>query len=149
SGSRLPSGVCSMRLRSGIARVILLRSLVAVPARAMDCPARSIATDDEVAALNEAPGCDKAMSIFQACETATAGDVGLGAIVTQKCENDFLDRLTPPQKQLYQRKLRACDRKYRDQSGSMYRSFEAFCRAKIAQRYSHKALKTTDPKTPR
>jgi hypothetical protein len=137
-----------MRLRYGTASLILLTFIATIPASAMECPAKSIATDDVGTALNEAPGCDKAMSIFQACETATAGDVGLGAIVTQKCEKDFLARLTPPQNQVYQHKLRACDRKYRDQSGSMYRSFEAFCRAKIAQRYSRKALKP-GPKTSR
>jgi hypothetical protein len=138
-----------MRLRSGTASLILLMSLVAVAAHAKECPAKSTGTDDIAAALNEAPSCDKAMSVFQACQSGAGGDVALGAIVSQKCESDFLARLEAPQKRVYQRRLRACDRKYRDESGSMYRSFEAFCRANVAQRYSHKALKIADPKSPR
>ena len=34
------------------------------------------------------------------------------------------------------------DRKYRNESGTMYISFTAFCRAEVAQRYSQRALKT-------
>ena len=34
-----------------------------------------------------------------------------------------------------------CDRKYRNESGTMYRSFTAFCRAEVAQRYSRQARK--------
>jgi len=37
--------------------------------------------------------------------------------------------------------MRACDRKYRNESGTMYLSFTAFCRAEVAQRYSRQALK--------
>ena len=39
----------------------------------------------------------------------------------------------------------ACDRKYRNESGTMYRSATAFCRAEVAQRYSQKALKQASP----
>ena len=38
-----------------------------------------------------------------------------------------------------------CDRKYRNQSGTMYLSFAAFCRAEVAQRYSQKALAQASP----
>jgi hypothetical protein len=38
--------------------------------------------------------------------------------------------------------MRVCDRKYRNQSGTMYLSFTAFCRAEVAQRYSRQVLKT-------
>jgi hypothetical protein len=137
-----------MRLRPSTASLILLMSLAAVPASAEECPAKSTATDDVVMALNEAPSCDKAMSIFQACQSGAGGDVELGSIVSQKCESDFLARLKATEKRIYQRLLRGCDRKYRDESGSMYRSFEAFCRANLAQRYSRKALKI-DSKSPR
>ena len=61
--------------------------------------------------------------------------------VEKKCEADFLAHLKPPQEQSYRRELRVCDRKYRNQSGTMYISFTAFCRAEVAQRYSQRALK--------
>ena len=44
-------------------------------------------------------------------------------------------------KAAYQREMDVCNRKYRNESGTMYRSFTAFCRAEIAQRYSRQALK--------
>ena len=44
-------------------------------------------------------------------------------------------------KKAYQREMQVCDRKYRNESGTMYISFTAFCRAEVAQRYSQKALK--------
>lgn len=105
------------------------------------CPAKSMAMDDIIAALNETPSCDRAMKVFEACEYGASGDVQFGAVVQKKCEGDFLARLKEPQRRHYQREINACDLKYRNESGTMYRSFAAFCRAGIAQRYSHKAGK--------
>jgi hypothetical protein len=116
----------------------LVLSLGTAPALAEDCPAKSTGMDDIVDAINAAPGCDRAMKIFEACEFGASGDVQLGAAVEKKCEGDFLERLKTPQMQAYQREMRLCDRKYRNQSGTMYLSFTAFCRAEVAQRYAHK-----------
>jgi hypothetical protein len=44
-------------------------------------------------------------------------------------------------KRAYDKDMRICDRKYRSESGTMYVSFTAFCRAKIAQRYAKQAPK--------
>jgi hypothetical protein len=79
------------------------------------------------------------MKVFEACEYGASGDVQFGVIVEKKCEGDFLAQLEPPQKKAYRRELRVCDRKYRNESGTMYLSFTAFCRAIVAQRYQHKA----------
>lgn len=110
-----------------------------------ECPAKSTMMDDVIVALNEAPSCERAMKVFEACEYGTSGDVRFGAIVEKKCEGDFLARLKDPQKNLYQREMRVCDRKYRNQSGTMYLSFTAYCRADIARRYSRRALKAASP----
>jgi hypothetical protein len=109
-----------------------------------DCPAKSTSFEDIVVALDEAPSCDRAMKVFEACEFGASGDVQLGAVVEKKCEGDFLPRLKDPQKHLYRREMRVCDRKYRNQSGTMYLSFTAFCRADVAQRYSRRALKAAN-----
>jgi hypothetical protein len=130
-----------MRLKSCLASLAVALSLAAASARAEDCPARSIGMDDIIAALNEAASCDRAMKVFEACEFGASGDVGLGEIVEKKCERDFLAGLKDPQRHVYRRELRVCDRKYRNQSGTMYLSFTAFCRAHVAQRYSRKALR--------
>ncbi len=114
------------------------------PARAYteQCPAKTSQIDDVIAVLNQAPSCDRAMKLFEACEYGASGDVQFGAIVEKKCEADFLSRLKAPQKQAYQREMGVCDRKYRNKSGTMYVSFTAFCRADVAQRYSRRALKS-------
>ncbi len=112
-----------------------------VRAATEQCPARSTMMDDIIAALNDAPGCDQAMKVFEACEYGASGDVQFGAVVEKKCEADFLGYLKAPEKLSYRRELRVCDRKYRNESGTMYRSFTAFCRAEVAQRYAHRAVK--------
>jgi hypothetical protein len=108
---------------------------------AADCPAKSTQMDDIVGAINAASGCDAAMTVFGACEFGASGDVQLGAAVEKKCVGDFLSRLKTPQKLAYQREMGACDRKYRNKSGTMYLSATAFCRAQVAQRYAHKTQK--------
>jgi hypothetical protein len=131
----------AMRFKPWIAGLAVVFSLAAASARAENCPAKSTQMDDIIVVLNEAPSCDRAMKVFEACEFGASGDVELGAIVEKKCERDFLARLKDPQRHVYQREMRVCDRKYRNQSGSMYVSFTAFCRAIVAQRYSHNAHK--------
>jgi hypothetical protein len=106
-----------------------------------ECPAKTRAMEDIIAVLNEAPGCDRAMKVFEACEYVASADVQFGAVVEEKCEADFLTRLKPTETQAYQRKMRVCDYKYRNEHGTMYRSFTAYCRAAVAQRYSQKARK--------
>jgi hypothetical protein len=124
-----------------LAGLALVLTLGAAQAATEECPAKSTQMDDIIAALNAAKGCDAAMKVFQACEYGASGDVQFGAVVEKKCESDFLTRLTVPQKHAYQREIGVCDRKYRNQSGTMYISFTAFCRAQVAQHYSHQALK--------
>ena len=110
-----------------------------------DCPAKSWAMDDIIAALNDSPGCDRAMKIFEDCEYVASGDVQFGAVVEKKCEADFLSRLKASEMRAYRRKMRVCDHKYDNQSGTMYRSWTAYCRAAVAQRYSQKARKVARP----
>jgi hypothetical protein len=130
-----------MRFKPCLASLAVVLSLADASARAEDCPAKSTQMDDIVVALNKAPSCDRAMKVFEACEFGASGDVQLGAVVEKKCESDFLSRLKHPQRRAYQREMRVCDRKYRNESGTMYVSFTAFCRAIVAQRYSHRAQK--------
>jgi hypothetical protein len=129
----------AMRFKPCLASLAVVLSLAVASARAEDCPAKSTQMDDIIVALNEAPSCDRAMKVFEACEFGASGDVQLGAIVEKKCEGDFLVRLKDPQRRAYRHEMRVCDRKYRNESGTMYLSFTAFCRAIVAQRYSHKA----------
>ena len=129
-----------MRFQSALAAFAVTLAL-ATPARAEDCPAKSTQMDDIIVALNAAKSCDAAMKAFEACAYGASGDVQLGEAVEKKCEGDFLAKLQAKQKAAYQREIGVCDRKYRNQSGTMYISFTAFCRANVAQRYARQALK--------
>jgi hypothetical protein len=135
----------AMRNEPWLAALTLVLLVAAAPARTEDCPAETSQMDDIIVALNKTPSCDRAMKVFEACEYGASGDVQFGAVVEKKCESDFLAGLKTPKKQAYQRAMRGCDRKYQNESGTMYRSFTAFCRAMVAQRYSQQALKVADP----
>lgn len=130
-----------MRVGPSAAVLAVILSLSADPARAAVCLAKSMTLDEIVETINATRGCERAMKLFQDCSFGTSGDIQLGAAVEKKCEGDFLSRLKAPQKQAYQRAMGACDRKYRNESGTMYRSLTALCRAEIAQRYSRQRLK--------
>jgi hypothetical protein len=120
--------------------VVLAVLTVLGPARAADeCPAPSNTMDDIIAVLEKSSGCDAAMKIFQACSFGTSGDIRFGAAVETRCEADFAGRLKPAQKAGYRRELQACDRKYQNEAGTMYRSFTAFCRSEVAQRHAKRA----------
>jgi hypothetical protein len=137
----------TMRFGSCMAVAVVLSlgvsSLGAAPAFAAVCLDKSMSLEEIVEAINATPGCERAMKLFEACEFGTSGDIQLGAAVEKKCERDFLAGLKAPRRQVYQREMQVCDNKYRNQSGTMYRSFTAICRASIAQRYSQRALKVT------
>jgi hypothetical protein len=121
--------------------LVIIASIAAAPAFAAACMNTSMKQDEIIAAINAAPGCERAMKIFKDCEYGASGDVLLGAAVETKCESDFMSRLTAARKKTYSREKGVCDRKYANESGTIYRSFTAFCRAEIAQRYSRQARK--------
>jgi hypothetical protein len=130
-----------MHFRSGLMALAIISVLGPTPACAVVCLSRSMTMDEIVEVIGAAPSCERAMKIFQDCQMSTSGDIHLGEAVEKKCEADFFARLKPPGKAAYQRRMGVCDRKYQNEQGTMYRSFTAFCRAEIAQRYSRRALK--------
>ena len=133
-------------MRFGLpAAVLAVVISVSGPASAAVCQDKSMTLDEIVEAINASPDCASAMKLFQDCSLGSSGDVQLGEAVEKKCERDFLGDLKARKKQAYLREMAVCDRKYRNESGTMYRSFTAFCRAEVAQRYSHRALKAAGP----
>ena len=89
-----------MKLRYFVAGLVLVLSLGSAQAANEQCPAKTTQMDDVIAALNEAPGCDRAMKVFEACEYGASGDVQFGAVVEKKCEGDFAGRLKAPRQRL-------------------------------------------------
>lgn len=132
--------------KSCLAVLAALVSVAVTPAHAAVCMDKSMTQDEIIDTINAQSGCARAMKVFQECEFGASGDVLLGAAVETKCEADFLSGLGGSQKKAYASELKRCDAKYRNESGTMYRSFTAFCRAEVSQRYSRKALKAAGPK---
>jgi hypothetical protein len=130
-----------MRFQAGLGGLAVVLSLSANPALAAICLHKSMSLDEIVHAINATPGCERAMKLFEDCELSSSGDIRLGAAVEKKCEGDFLTGLQASQKKAYQREMGVCDWRYAKEDGTMYRSFTAFCRAEIAQRYSQRARK--------
>jgi hypothetical protein len=133
----------AMRLGPFLAVLAVVLSLDGASALAAVCLNKSMTSDEIVDVINASRGCERAMKVFEACAYTASGDVQLGAAVEKKCEADFLAHLRLPEKRAYQGKMRVCDRKYQNESGTMYRSFTAFCRAQVARRYSREARKNS------
>ena len=130
-----------MLSRSCLAVLAVVLSVADTPAHAAVCMEKSMTLDEVADTISAQKSCESAMKVFQDCALTAGGDVQLGAAVEKKCEADFMPGLNAAQKRAYQREMRACDRKYRNKSGTMYQSSTAFCRAKVAQHYSQRALK--------
>jgi hypothetical protein len=130
-----------MRHKSLIAGLAVVWSLSAAAASASICMGKSLSLDETVEAINATSGCEPAMKLFTDCAYTASGDVALGAAVERKCGRDF--HLGVAEQRAYQRKMSVCDHKYDNESGTMYRSFTAFCRAEVAQRYSRQARKAS------
>jgi hypothetical protein len=130
-----------MRFGMGLAILAIVVAAAGAPAHAVVCMNTSMTVDEVVDAIGATPGCERAMAIFKDCQLVASGDVAMGAAVEKKCEADFMPRLTGATKKAYRRRLSVCDGKYRNEQGTMYLSFTAFCRAEIAQRYSRRARK--------
>ena len=100
----------------------------------VECP--TAVREDVLGLLDHASTCERSLRVFEACASGAGGDVGLGEVVVKRCERDFLSKLSSVQRLIYQRKLELCARKFQKEPDTMYRSFEAFCSAKVAKMYS-------------
>jgi hypothetical protein len=131
------------RLASIASLVIAASALVAAAAVAAECP--TLDGEERLKLLDQAPTCDKSMALFELCAYGASGDVGLGEAVIKKCEGDFLATLGASQRRQYDREQQRCAHKYQKESGSLYRSFEAFCAAGVAKTYAHRFSKGAKP----
>ena len=109
--------------------------LCAVPARAADCPVER--NGDAISgAIEKAASCEAAYNVFQACAYIASIDSMFGGLVTERCEKTFTTKLNAAQTKAYERGKDACVKKYAEQEGTMYRSFEATCISKLAVSYA-------------
>jgi len=125
-----------------LSRTILTLSavlLLVVSAKAQDCPAEGSGWEGR----EDAPSCNEALKVAEACAYGATGDTGLTNIVIEKCEADFLAKLSKAQRKTYHAEVKRCDAKARGgREGTMYISAAAFCRAIVAQRTARRFAKT-------
>jgi hypothetical protein len=119
----------------------LIVALLAVPvgAHAEDCPVETQVQGTLEAkedAIRKAPTCKRAYEIMEACSYVASGDTGLGKAVRERCEPEFMRRLIKAQRRGYDQEQRHCSNKYAHESGTMYVSFAAFCRAESTVKYA-------------
>jgi hypothetical protein len=107
--------------------------LLAAPAQATDCPAEGSGWEGREDAVRKAPTCNAARKVAEACAYGAGGDTGLTNIVLEKCEAGFSAKMSKAERRVYDRGIKRCDEKYKNESGTMYRSFSAFCRATLAR----------------
>jgi hypothetical protein len=126
---------------SKLLRAVAIVATTIAPAAAatLDCPSRD--RDNILEVLDQAPTCEQSLALFQACSYGASGDVALSEVVIRKCEGDFLTKLNKSQRQSYDQQQKRCSLKYRNESGTMYRSFEAFCSANLAKDYARRFAK--------
>ncbi len=129
-------------MRVGLLAVLLAAGPFTLPAWAgpkppvapKECPIQEFSLEAREEAIRKAATCKQALGVMEACAYVASGYTALGSAVVEKCEAGFLPRLSKEQRRSYDRDIRRCNNKYRNESGTMYRSFEAFCRAELAVR---------------
>jgi len=125
-------------MRSRMVLAVSAMLLIITPVRAKDCPVKEFSLDAREDAIRKAPTCKQALEIMEACAYGATGDTGLSGAVHERCEPEFLPRLSKSQKRAYHREQKRCDAKYARQSGTMYRSFTAFCQAQSTVAYARR-----------
>ena len=126
------------RTVSAVSATLLLVQLFAAPVHAKDCPVEDSGWEAREDAIRKASTCRQALEIMEACAYGAGGDTGLGEAVRERCEPEFLPKLNKAQKRAYDREQKRCNQKYARQSGTMYRSFTAFCQAQSAVAHAAK-----------
>jgi hypothetical protein len=94
--------------------------------------------EKEEAKVRAARTCKEAHKLYEACLWGSTGDIQRGAIVQEKCEALFLNKLNGAQKGGYRYRLAACDRKFARREGTLYQSQNAVCHADAAYAFARK-----------
>jgi len=119
-----------------VSATLLIATPAWSPAWAKDCPVTEDTAEVKEAAVRKAPSCQQALEIMTACAYGATGDRGLADALQERCEPEFVGKLSKAQKKAYDSEQKRCDAKYAKQSGSMYRSFSAFCQAQSTVAYA-------------
>src|SRR3954471_21271842 len=86
------------------------------PFQAKDCPVENFTAEAKESAFRKAPRCQQALEVMQACAYGATGDRGLADALQERCEPEFVGKLSKAQKKAYDREQKRCDAKYAKES---------------------------------
>src|SRR5262245_30195193 len=118
--------------------LLLAAGAQAAPKTEKECPIEDFSLEKIEEAARNAPSCDKSLEVFRLCGSSASSDVVLGGIVTYRWEAECLTRLSKLEHRAYTRDRQRCAGKFRNEAGTMSRSFEAFCAAALAGDYARR-----------
>ncbi len=91
-----------------------------------------------IAAVRNTPNCERAFKITEACQFGDSKTNSLLDIVESKCEPLFMKKAGAATKTAYKKAQARCDKIAEKNSGTMYQSFAAVCRAGAARDFARK-----------
>lgn len=113
--------------------------LASFQAFAVDCPVQignENYLDKVGSAIKATKSCEEGAAVAEACALGASGDSQIALVAERKCGLDFWTKLSNADKQTYNGLQSKCDNKYKNMQGTMYISFNAFCRLQVARLYS-------------
>ncbi len=131
---RSPSRICFVALVA-----LLLGAGANAVLAAEKCPSHQ--PEARLAAIAAAGSCAQAIALNNLCSIGARGDLEPTSAVMQRCEKDFLPKLTKRQRAQYENDRQVCIAKYRKRRGSLAASLNLHCLADVAQTYSKRFAK--------
>lgn len=95
--------------------------------------------------LQQAPSCKSASNLYNECRWGSSADSGFAAIVINKCERAFIDKLNPAQKKIYEDRRQLCTYEYGRQEGTLAISESASCHVDVAVGFAEDLSKAAVP----
>ncbi len=92
--------------------------------------------DARVSAIAAAPSCGDAIRLYKSCAIGASLDGRLAAAVQEKCAARLLEKLTARQREAFERALSACNAKYAQRRGTLYRASSAACRVNVIAEFA-------------
>jgi len=94
--------------------------------------------DAVLGAVHDAPNCERAFKTLEACQFGDSKTNRLLEVVETKCEPLFMTKASTAVKTAYKKAQEHCDMIAEKNSGTMYQSFAAVCRAEKARDFARK-----------
>lgn len=86
--------------------------------------------------LHAAKSCKAAADLLDKCMWGSSADTGFSAIAVEKCENEFLAKLSPAGRERYMQQMQLCSYRYARAEGTMSISAAAMCQMQIAEEFA-------------